>query len=104
MSDLLEDAVKYNDSYYTLNVGKYDKKHPHSSNPYWSRGAERSLLSPYQDFTQVIVIEVKNETKEIIAQFFGSHAKLNAGRFIESNIKYYKWINGLAMEQRKEEA
>jgi len=104
MSDLLEDAVKYNDNYYTLRVGKYDKEHPYYANPYWSYSAEKSSLKPYRDFTQVLVIEVKNETKEIIAQFFGYRAKLNAHRFIESNIKYYKWINELAMEQRKEEA
>ena len=104
MSDLLEDAVKYNDNYYTLRVGKYDKEHPYHANPYWSSGVGRFpiLNAVDQNFTQVLVIEVKNETEEIIAQSYGSHAKVNAHRFIESNIKYYKWINELATQQQKE--
>jgi len=78
MSDLLEDAVKYNDNYYTLRVGKYDKKHSYHANPYWSRGVGRFpiLNAIDQNFTQVLVIEVKNETEEIIAQFYGRRKRL----------------------------
>ena len=91
-------------SLYTKGYHLFNERY--HANPYWSRGVGRFpiLNAIDQNFTQVLVIEVKNETEEIIAQFYGSHAKVNAHRFIESNIKYYKWINELAMEQRKEEA
>ena len=74
MTDLLEDTYQVNDNYYIKNVGE--------ASHYWL-----GSLFTNQKSTQTLVIEVKDDDKQIIAQFFGYRAKINAHSFI--GIKLY---------------